>query len=138
MENILRDWLSVHSPTLMNIYLLSIVMYQNNLTIISGDNQDKDNKEEDEKIRKCFLKILEQLVVDGKISKFGEAKLICEYGKNSEMLTGFHDIIVSVARNPNLICPDMWSEKNAIIESTNKCFPCKKHSNRRKQRKQRK
>ncbi len=116
-HNIIKNWLSTHQPTLLNIYLLSIIFSQKDLTT-------------EPNVKKYFLKILEILVTDKKITSFHEKELICKYTKQHEKLLEFHDIILSVSENPNLI-NDKWTEKNILIERTNKCFPCKKYGNRK-------
>ena len=115
-HNIIKKWLSTHPPTLLNIYLLSIIFSQ------------KDLSEDEPNVKKYFLKIVEILLIDKKITSFQEKELICKYSKQHEKLSEFHDIILSVSENPNLI-NDKWTEKNILIERTNKCFPCKKYGN---------
>lgn len=115
MEKIIRNWFSDHPITVLNVIVVSIMNNINN----TGN------------INVGYLRVLRQLLTDGKIDQGIYNNLKSDYNKLNDlkMVNEFITIIYDVANNPNLIIPGVWVPDNTIGRMKNRCFPCRSKSN---------
>ena len=119
--DIIQDWFNRHDITVVSIYILSLVLIEHNYK--RGEKEDFIDRYVDT--------ILEYLLVSGKVTgrqrKIYQEQIMLD----KAILAQFKDIVMDISNRPNLLQKEKWSSKNLILEQTNRCFPCRKKSNKK-------
>lgn len=120
-NQIVEEWFNKHSISVFSVYILAFILIEQNC----NKNTNK---------RKCLNRyvyhILKKLINDEKINKVESDYYKERISLDIEILIQLKDIVFDISNNPNLLQKDKWSSRNILLEQTNKCFPCKRKTNK--------
>ena len=130
--DVVKEWFSQHTVTPLNIIIVCMAIAEKIGT-------------HDRKLSQCktlYSDIVDQLIVDTKISIQQGMKLVAQYNQMNKdgLVDDFITIVCDITNNPNLI-NDKWIPDNMVGRVKNRCFPCRsknqrnyKHSINRKEK----
>ncbi len=120
-DDVVKEWFSQHQITSINIIVVCMAIAEKIGT-------------HDRKLPQCktlYSDIVDQLVVDHKISIQQAMKLVAQYNQitKENLVDDFITIVCDITNNPNLI-NDKWILDNTVGRVKNRCFPCRSKNQR--------
>lgn len=120
-DDVVKEWFSQHQITSLNIIVVCMAIAEKIGT-------------HDRKLPQCktlYSDIVDQLVVDHKISIQQAMKLVAQYNQitKENLVDDFITIVCDITNNPNLI-NDKWILDNTVGRVKNRCFPCRSKNQR--------
>ena len=120
-DDVVKEWFSQHQITSLNIIVVCMAIAEKIGT-------------HDRKLPQCktlYSDIVDQLVVDHKISIQQAMKLVAQYNQitKENLVDDFITIVCDITNNPNLI-NDKWTLDNTVGRVKNRCFPCRSKNQR--------